>query len=949
MHIKLLVLKTNRSKLKHNLSLLLCCLFLKCHFLFGSLGSIKIDDSFEHVQTGRYVEVFEDTSKAMSLDDILRNDQLDYYSIDNNQLFIGKRRDANVWVRLQIRNTSSENRSLIHRTNDYFIREMEGYVVLKDSIVAHYRLGLGKSFYDRVIPLRHSAFPIELAKGQEIQVFLKINGRLEPMHFPISLSSTRYFFKNATREYIALGLFHGSLIVVIILALILFLSTRMKLFLYYFLYALFISYSSFCVAGFDYQYLFPNHPSVVHHNKLFFALLSFIFLYALVVEYFKQEKEDIRFTRMLSFIIYPVGIFALIITMFQDSIFKTKTGEFASGDFTYYLSILALIILYTICRVVIRNPRWNNILFFIAYLSLIITAILTIFINSGVLNIVTDASMLTYTSIFLELIFISILMIKKILDMRSERLELNIELEKARLEKVQVEKIKELDRAKTKLYTNITHEFRTPLTVIKGITSQIAGNDSKKELINRNSNILLRLINQLLSLSKADKGELRLNYLQSDIIEYLKYLGESFKSWGAVKSIRLHFLPEVADCIMDYDPDKIQEVLGNLLSNAIKFTEDGGDVYMIVKREKDQLNILVKDSGSGIPDEAVPQIFDRFYQVEQEDGHSDVGSGIGLALCQELVHLMNGRIWVESKMGVGSTFHVTLPITNEAPLREDVSTVLEPPYEVNETNEESFKVPVPSVPKEPSENETILIVEDNPDVRHYISLCLSKDFNQVLATNGQEGIEKAIETIPDLIISDVMMPEKSGLELCEELKTNYLTSHIPIILLTAKADHKAKLQGLMKGADAYLAKPFDEEELNTRVHSLIEQRKRIQSHFLKSSNKVNSPEYKAEQEFLSKVQHTIIKQLTNQLFDVQWLSREMVMSRSQLYRKVKALTGKSIASYIRFIRLQEGKKLLESTNESISDIAYSVGFNDLSYFSSSFSEEFGFPPGATRK
>ena len=911
---------------------------------------IIVDQEFRHQSLGRYVDIYEDYSKEMTINDIVNNQDLEYYQINNNQLFIGHRRDAFVWVRLQIKNKSGQFQSLVHRTNDYFIRSMDGFLVRRDSVIAEFPLGLGKTFHTRDIPLRHSAFIIEMLPDDELDVYLKIDGRLEPMHFPICLSTARYFFKRVNKEYAALGLLHGCLVVVIILALILFAATRMKLFLLYFLYALFISYSSFCIAGFDYQYLFPNHPNIVHHNKLFFALLSFLFLYALVVEYFKQENEDIRFTRMLSFIIYPVGIVALVITMFQDTIFNTKSGEFTSGDFTYYLSILAGIILYTICRVVFKNPRWNNVLFFIAYLGLIITAILSIFINSGVIEIAFDATLLTYSSILLELTFISILMVKKILDMRNERFELNIELEKAKLEKVQVQKIKELDQAKTRLYTNITHEFRTPLTVIKGITSQISGNDSKKELIDRNSNILLRLINQLLSLSKADKGELRLQLIQSDIIKYLKYLGESFKSWGRVKNIRLHFLPEIAECTMDFDPDKIQEILGNLLSNAIKYTEEGGDVYIIVKSENGNLVISVKDSGVGIPTEAIPHIFDRFYQVRQSDDFGDVGSGIGLALCKELATLMNGKVEVESKIGIGSKFTVVLPITNQADLKDNPiaqSSLIIPQEEAGSYNQESDEKA--SMNGVNADQETILIVEDNKDVRHYISICLSDEYQLILANNGVAGIEQAIEIIPDLVISDVMMPLKTGLELCEEIKTNYLTSHIPVILLTAKADQKAKLQGLMKGADAYLAKPFDEEELLTRVKSLIEQRKRIQKHFLRSTNKVQSPKYKAEQEFLKKVKSVIMGQINNELFDVQWLARDMTMSRSQLYRKVKALTGKSIAGYIRFLRLQEGKRLLESTDEPISEIAFQVGFNDLSYFSSSFSEEFGFPPGATRK
>ncbi|TNE68062.1 MAG: response regulator, partial [Bacteroidetes bacterium] len=409
-----------------------------------------------------------------------------------------------------------------------------------------------------------------------------------------------------------------------------------------------------------------------------------------------------------------------------------------------------------------------------------------------------------------------------------------------KLAKAEALRLQELDQAKTRLYTNITHEFRTPLTVILGMEEQLRkkNGDWLEEglrLIRRNGEQLLRLVNQLLDLSRVEAGHLPLRMVQGDIVAYLRYLAESFHSYAESKDIRLHVLSTVEVLSMDHDPEKMQHIISNLLSNAIKFTPAGGDIYLQIGIEKGEIPgsegvcvIRIKDTGIGIPIEQLPHIFDRFYQVDDSYTRSREGAGVGLALVRELVRLMQGSIDVKSEPGKGTEFHIRLPITHTAApetemARRDTPAAVLSTLVLPEENADK------QVLSEPGDRNTVLLVEDNPDVISYLATVLDQHYQVETAQDGQEGIEKALELIPDIIVSDVMMPRKDGFELCETLKADERTSHIPIILLTAKTDQPSKIEGLAYGADAYLAKPFNQEELLVRLEKLIELRHRLQA------------------------------------------------------------------------------------------------------------------------
>ncbi len=528
-----------------------------------------------------------------------------------------------------------------------------------------------------------------------------------------------------------------------------------------------------------------------------------------------------------------------------------------------------------------------------------------------------------------------------------------------RLAEAEAIRLKELDLAKSQLYTNITHEFRTPLTIILGMADQVKS-DPKNwfsegiKLIRRNGKQLLNLVNQLLDLSKLDSNDMPVTMVNGDIVSFVKYQIESFHSYADSKDIRLHFMSDLEEFHMDHDPEKLQNIISNLLSNAIKFTPSSGDVYFDLRQAINHDNLLkiqIRDNGIGIAPEHLPNIFDRFYQVDATSTRRGEGTGIGLALTRELVLLLNGKIEVESGIGKGTKFTILLPITQKADktgVKQSESfqhtiteTVIIEKKETQTANIDFLK------------NESIvLLIEDNPDVITYLASFLSGEYTIHTASDGQEGIEKALEITPDLIVSDVMMPKKDGFEVCATLKQDVRTSHIPIILLTAKSDQNAKLEGLSFGADAYLSKPFNKEELLVRIEKLIELRKRLQNHYQSTDDllKINEKQQITPEDiFLQKIVQIVQENLSDEHFGLPDLCRKAGLSRSQLFRKLKALTGKSTTHFIRSLRLTKGKELLETTDLTVSEIAFEVGFGRPDYFTKTFREEFGISPSEIRK
>lgn len=528
---------------------------------------------------------------------------------------------------------------------------------------------------------------------------------------------------------------------------------------------------------------------------------------------------------------------------------------------------------------------------------------------------------------------------------RKSRAMLNIE--KNRAEKS--------EQIKNTLFTNITHEFRTPLTVIKGMTDIIKSNlktkklddvENSLEMIERNSDNLLHLVNEMLDLAKIESGNMELHLIQADVIPFLKYLGESFNSLAEENQISLTIYSEIDTLIMDFDGNKLTSVFSNLLSNAVKFTSEYGKIIVhinqVTQNENPYLLLKVKDNGIGIAKEELSNVFDRFYQTDTSAIRKNEGTGVGLALTKELVELMNGSIEVKSILEKGSEFKVLIPISKKAPtsIKEQIDKVIQTSFSSKYSKKDQLELEINS------ELPLVLIIEDNMDVAHYLKKCLANKYETTHAVNGIEGIEMAFEKIPDIIISDVMMPSKDGFEVCATLKTDERTDHIPIILLTAKVTIEDRLTGLSQGADAYLAKPFNKQELFTRLEQLLAVRKKLINKIQKEGSNVllKKRTKNPKLQFLQKIVKLIHQDIGDSNFGSEDLAKKLLVSESQIYRKIKAITGKSTAVYIRSIRLQYAKELLINTNKTVSEVAYEVGFNDPSWFSRVFKDEFGFPP-----
>lgn len=527
---------------------------------------------------------------------------------------------------------------------------------------------------------------------------------------------------------------------------------------------------------------------------------------------------------------------------------------------------------------------------------------------------------------------------------------------------LEANRLKELDQLKTRLYTNITHEFRTPLTIIQGMATKVEEIPEKWltkgiSMIQRSSHQLLRLVNQMLDLSKLESGHLSLNLIRADIIPFLYYLVDSFHSYADSKGVNVIITSEIESLEMDFDQIRITEVISNLISNAIKFTPVGGHISVNLKlyaanHLTKNFIIEIKDSGVGIEKESLALVFDRFYQAENSNTRQQEGFGIGLALTKELVCLMNGDIDVESELGKGTKFTVVLPVTQNASPSPKINQFLG--QDINYMPQPRANIQFVSANWKNEESPLVLIIEDNEDVVRYIVSCLEEHYRLVIAYDGKQGLRQAFELVPDLIISDVMMPYKDGFEICSNLKQDIRTSHIPIILLTARVDFDSKLKGIEQGADAYLAKPFKEKELHIRIKTLLELRKKLQEKYTslienQDSETAELVSNNSEDQFIVRLNKIIMENLDEANFDISSLCLELGLSRTAVHNKIKALTGKSSTEYIRFIRLKEAELYLKNPQLSISEIAYKTGFQSPTYFSRKFKDFYGVSPANYRK
>jgi len=527
------------------------------------------------------------------------------------------------------------------------------------------------------------------------------------------------------------------------------------------------------------------------------------------------------------------------------------------------------------------------------------------------------------------------------------------------------EKIVEMERLKTQFFTDISHEIRTPLSLITGPLDNLISEQTQSEkgsewlaMIRRNSQRLLQLVNQLLDISRLDSGHMNLVLENSDLIRHIRVLANEYHSLAEKNHIcYILDIPEGGQNNWN-DRDKINKIVTNLLSNAFKFTPEFGTVTCRVKfltnsqtSGVEQLRIIVADTGPGIHPKEHNKIFDRFYRGEGEHSESVGGTGIGLSLTRDMVTLLHGDIRVKSIIGTGTIFMVTLPLGKEH-LEEKEYIIRDSPEPIPQ---QKFSEPkddkTPAFQDNTSEEKLILIVEDNLELRTYIRENLDSSYRTLEAEDGLKGWNAATSTIPDLIITDIMMPGMDGKELCEKLKKDERTSHIPLVMLTARATTHDKIEGLDCGADDYIFKPFSIEEIEARINNLLEQRERLRKKYSEyiglDWNEITVTTL--DEQFLKKVTETIAQHLHEFKFDVGVLQDHMNMSGSTLLKKLKALTGESPTRLIRIMRLKMAASMLEKNETNITDILMSVGFSNPSYFAKCFKEYYGLSPKAYQK
>ena len=567
---------------------------------------------------------------------------------------------------------------------------------------------------------------------------------------------------------------------------------------------------------------------------------------------------------------------------------------------------------------------------------------------------------------------------EKLANANGELKRVNVELEQKNDELKRLnDEVMELTNSRLTFFTNISHELRTPLTLIADPVEMLLEDQSIKgkardllKMVQRNALALQQLVGSILDFRKIQNGKMDLQLYRFDIVKAITLWTSDFQLTAERKHIKLHLDVEgfKGHGEIVADKEKIARIVFNLLSNALKYTPAGGDIFVSLKTaDEDFLRIDVRDTGKGISHEEAEKVFERFFQAKGAAS----GTGIGLALVKSFAELHHGKAWVESETDKGSDFIVVIPCKQMADsqvIHNDDETVdnsesssLSAGKEmINESdlqyiddgNKQSGKLQ--KLLDEQGNKPSLLVIDDNNDIRQYLRTLLQDDFYVFEASDGKEGLEVAMKEVPDLVICDVMMPVMNGLEFTEQLKTQTITSHIPVIMLTAKNLDEHRAEGYEHGADSYITKPFHSKVLLSRIENLLKQRRLLKTHF---ENLFNQTSQSAEQEiamsqledrdkqFLHQLHAIIQKNLSNSEFGVEDVGKEIGLSRVQLYRKVKAMTGSSVVDLLRKARLAKAKRLLESRSMSVSEVAYEVGFSAPSYFTKCFKEEYGMLPG----
>lgn len=861
------------------------------------------------------------------------------------------------WGKIRIKNTLTDNIKGILEVSpknsfvDVYIRQHDGSFSLQ-------RTG-------KYLPVSERAIQADVGNSvwvdlpadetQEIHIKIKRITGFTP-RFGLSLSTPQYWIHHSKSfNDIVTGFIEGALVIMAVFFLFYFITSKDKTYLYYslFLFSIAVYYL------FDYQYYYADALLGKYiYFKLHLWLLTSV--YAVFLILFARSFLNIpkRFPLLDKVFRWMIGVRLSLLAI--SLVILTWNYDFDLVDRIYamgYNNLEVPLWLVIIGYLAFKRPNWADriMLLGVSIFILCIGFVLLTFQTSGLYEYQRWIPYSYNIGFTAQVICLSVALgIRQRISQQQE----NTRLEKKvaeRTEQIQEQtvRLQKLNSFRSRLLANVSHEFRTPLTlIINPLTNLIKaenGNTSKKTLLSQmksHAQTLLQFVEELLILSRIETDTFILDRKKADVVAHLRPALFLFYDLAERKGVKYRIELPTQPVTIDADLAKITMIVNNLLSNAFKFTSPGDGVRVVIRAEGAVLYIIVRDEGIGIAPQEQARIFDRFYQSENSREYSVSGTGIGLSLTQEIVKLHGGTVKVESQLGEGSTFTVSLPVV----IPNTESVVQQESYPLRQTLKKGTAPLLLEAPQ-------VLIVEDNIHMRQYLRECLQSHYRLLMATDGQEGQQIAEIQLPDLIITDLAMPRQDGMQLTQTLKNNLLTSHIPIIMLTAWADSEHQTRGWEHGSDAYITKPFDDDLLRARIKNLLEERARLKEYYhhqlFQAKNVSNSIAEKSNDTetnpFLGKLKEAIEVHYSNSSLDVEILSDEVALSSSHLNRKLKSLINQSTSEFIRSYRLGKAAELLTTSGYNIAEVAYRVGFDNPSYFTLRFREHFGCSPSQYQK
>lgn len=886
--------------------------------------------------------------------------------------------NADFWLRCQVRNTAHPSTVWL-LAGTALIEPFEVYVVTPDGRTRRYLDNRSATWQPpHIVPARFSNLRLTLPPGQTCTIYLHSWGDI----FKFSFNEQTQFTKTTREGDIVAFLYFGLLLGLVAYNLLLYFSVRDPGYLYYVLFTTSFGTIQLDMMGYRAQYL-PWLDTLVPFGFQDLVLSATLVFSILTAQAFLETKRQApRYLDRLLLLTIPVAMLPTLLAVYQ---YLFGLPNVLRPLYTFAPLIVGAVLLFAGMRQLLHGYRPAR--YYIAGWGLLIVAVVIFYMRSlGLIPVsfLTEQGVRIASAI--EVILLSLGLADRINRARQERQQAQQQALAALSEKEEVQRsandalrqradelqqayadlrtslettdrLQEVDELKTRFFTGISHELRTPLTLILGPLEQVMRHPeaaplaTEHQLMHRHGQRLLMLINQLLDIARLEAGQMQLQACETDLSVFTNTIVESFQPSAAAKNVQLtaRLTPGISAYV---DRDQLEKVLTNLLGNALKFTDSGGAIEVTMSPEDDEAVLAVTDTGCGIAPGHLARVFDRFYQADGSTRRRHDGSGIGLALVKELVALHHGTVTAVSEVDRGSSFTLRLPLGKAHLAAEEIVPAPAVGLEklVLQSVSPEIERAIPAVASAPEtaddQRPLVLVVDDHDDMRAYVATCLGTDYRVLQASDGHAALAQAQATLPDLILTDLMMPVMDGLELCRRFKTDERTSHIPVVMLTARASDESRLEGLELGADDYLIKPFRPAELRARVTNLIRQRQQLREQFGREVTlqprdiSITS----ADETFLTRALDIVETHLADADFDVETFASAMAMSRVQLFRKLKALTDQAPTDFVRVLRLRRAAQLLAAQSGTVADIAYGVGFNSLSYFGKCFREQYGHAP-----